>query len=151
GARALRRLAPGAAAPLADVRVPDIYRRLDDLDAHTFLDRIRFPDTARHLAFDVFSRSFFARPEALSAAELAVMFHLYFLGSAEGLLFDVPERPFDRLWDPLVGRLDRHGATVHTGTPVHAVTPPETPGAPFRLATAGRTVPADAVVLALDV
>ncbi len=151
GPRALRRLAPGAAAPLADVRVPDIYRRLDDLDAHTFLDRIRFPDTARHLAFDVFSRSFFARPEALSAAELAVMFHLYFLGSAEGLLFDVPERPFDRLWDPLVERLDRHGATVHTGTPVHAVAPPEAPGAPFRVSTACRTVPADAVVLALDV
>ena len=53
-----------AAAPLAAVSVPDIYHRLDDVDAETFLRQINFPPAARHLAFDVFSRSFFADPGA---------------------------------------------------------------------------------------
>jgi isorenieratene synthase len=47
-----------AAASLIAVSVPDIYRQLDHLDAETFLRRINFPDAARHLAFEVFSRSF---------------------------------------------------------------------------------------------
>ena len=50
----------------------------------SFLAAINFPAAARHLAFEVFSRSFFADPAELSAAELATMFHFYFLGSAEG-------------------------------------------------------------------
>ena len=51
-----------AAAPLAAVSVPATYRQLDDTDAETFLRRVNFPAAARHLAFDVFSRSFFAEP-----------------------------------------------------------------------------------------
>ena len=91
-----------AAAPLAAVSVPDIYRRLDHIDAETFLKSINFPDAARHLAFEVFSRSFFASPADLSAAELATMFHIYFLGSSEGLIFDVANDNFDTaLWNPL--------------------------------------------------
>ena len=61
-----------------------------------FLRDINFPEAARHLAFEVFSRSFFARPAALSAAELATMFHIYFLGSSEGLVFDVADRQLRR-------------------------------------------------------
>ena len=75
---------------------------LDDISATTFLERDPFPEAARHLAFEVFSRSFFADPRELSAAELALMFHIYFLGSAEGLLFDVPNatsrRPCGTRW-----------------------------------------------------
>ena len=38
----------------------------------------------------------------LSAAELAAMFHIYFLGSSEGLVFDVADSNFDTaLWNPL--------------------------------------------------
>ena len=51
-----------AAAPLAAVSVPEIYHRLDDIDADDFLTDINFPEAARHLAFEVFSRSFFADP-----------------------------------------------------------------------------------------
>ncbi|HEX2263318.1 MAG TPA: FAD-dependent oxidoreductase, partial [Pseudonocardiaceae bacterium] len=78
------RINPVAALPLIDVSVPEVYWRLDNQDAMTFLERVGFPDAARHLAFSVFSRSFFADPRELSAAELATMFHIYFLGSAEG-------------------------------------------------------------------
>ncbi|HEU0089948.1 MAG TPA: FAD-dependent oxidoreductase, partial [Pseudonocardiaceae bacterium] len=41
------RLDPIAALPLIDVSVPDVYWRLDNQDAMTFLDRVRFPDAAR--------------------------------------------------------------------------------------------------------
>ena len=72
-----------------------------------------FPAAARHLAFEVFSRSFFAEPGALSAAELATMFHIYFLGSSEGLVFDVANANFDvALWNPLREYLESRGAKL---------------------------------------
>lgn len=147
--RDVPRLNARAALSLLDVRVPDTYRELDDLDARTLLERIGFPPAARHLAFDVFSRSFFAHPQRLSAAELAVMFHLYFLGSAEGLLFDVPRAPFHLLWQPLADYLRRSGATINEGMAVHRVEQGGTRR--LRVHAADRVVDADAVVLALDV
>ncbi|KEI45869.1 FAD-dependent oxidoreductase [Saccharopolyspora rectivirgula] len=139
-----------AAAPLAAVSVPEIYQLLDHVDAETLLERINFPRPARHLAFEVFSRSFFASPREMSAAELAVMFHLYFLGSAEGLVFDVPTSAFDTaLWEPLRAHLESLGVRFRTGVAVTAV---ERPGAGFRVHTGtGEQLPADGVVLALDV
>ena len=114
--RDLVRLDARAAAPLAAVSVPDIYDRLDHLDAESFLRDINFPAAARHLAFEVFSRSFFAEPTDLSAAELAAMFHIYFLGSREGLTFDVANANFDvALWNPLGAYLESLGVRVHTG------------------------------------
>ncbi|MFJ7239512.1 FAD-dependent oxidoreductase [Streptomyces olivaceus] len=150
GPRDLARLRPAAALPLLDVRPRDIHERLDGVSAHDFLDAVRFPAAARHLAFEVFSRSFFADPRELSAAEMALMFHIYFLGSSEGLLFDVPSEPFPRaLWDPLAERLTRLGAQVRTGTPVEAVRPGPTGGHVVADGAGARTY--DAVVLALDV
>jgi carotenoid phi-ring synthase / carotenoid chi-ring synthase len=139
-----------AAAPLAAVSVPDIYRRLDDVDAATFLADIRFPDAARHLAFEVFSRSFFADPSKLSAAELATMFHIYFLGSAEGLIFDVPSANYDRaLWQPLQSYLEARDVRFRLGTSVLRVDTKSTRS--FRVQTdSDEEVDADAVVLATD-
>src|SRR5581483_9965007 len=111
-----------AAAPLADVSVPRTYHQLDHLDAESLLRKINFPEAARHLAFEVFSRSFFAEPVDLSAAELATMFHIYFLGSSEGLVFDVARENFDvALWNPLCDYLASRGVRVHLGEPVTAV------------------------------
>lgn len=157
GLRDLIRIDRRAAAPLAAVSVPDIYHRLDQLDAETFLERINFPAAARHLAFEVFSRSFFIEPAHMSAAELATMFHIYFLGSSEGLLFDVVDTNFDELWSPLRenltgGRVRSCTGTVrfHTGVSITSID--TTTGAPFRLFdTTGAWVDADAVVLATDI
>lgn len=121
---AMAGLSPRAALALLDVRVPHVYRRLDGVSAADFLDRVRFPEEARDLAFEVFSRSFFADPRELSAAELVLMFHIYFLGSAEGLLFDVPGEPFPAaLWEPLARHLEALGVTVRTRRRVHSVSP----------------------------
>ncbi|MEV4050242.1 NAD(P)/FAD-dependent oxidoreductase [Amycolatopsis sp. NPDC049688] len=147
-ARDLLRLNGRGALPLATVSVPEIYHRLDDIDAASFLARINFPEAARHLAFEVFSRSFFADPRELSAAELATMFHLYFLGSSEGLVFDVPAEPFPQaLWDPLAGYLADRRVTLRTGTPVASL---DRTADGFTVTTAAGTTPFDAVVLACD-
>ncbi|MBN6040324.1 FAD-dependent oxidoreductase [Amycolatopsis sp. 195334CR] len=144
--RDLVRIDPAGALPLAAVSVPETYHQLDDIDAASFLDRLNFPPSARHLAFEVFSRSFFASPAELSAAELVTMFHLYFLGSSEGLIFDVPEDTYPAsLWDPLTAYLTDLGVRIHRGVRVDAVEPGERGG--FRV----RGAPVDGVVLASDV
>ena len=115
----LVRIDARAAAPLAAVSLPDIYHQLDHIDAETFLKSINFPESARHLAFEVFSRSFFAEPSQLSAGELATMFHIYFLGSSEGLIFDVATANFDvSLWNPLQDYLSERGVRFRLGAQV---------------------------------
>ena len=147
--RDLIRLNARAAAPLAAVSVPDVYDRLDHQDADSFLRDINFPDAARHLAFEVFSRSFFAEPTDLSAAELAAMFHIYFLGSSEGLIFDVANANFDvALWNPLARYLETIGVRILTGTSVAEV---RAIGRPSVRCDTGTELAADGVVLATDV
>ncbi|WP_197288454.1 FAD-dependent oxidoreductase [Nocardia sp. NRRL S-836] len=139
-----------AALSLLDVSVPRVYEELDGIDAATYLERIRFPKAAHALAFEVFSRSFFAHPGQMSAAELAVMFHIYFLGSSEGLLFDVAADPFPHgLWEPLGRHLASLGATLCTGVEVRAVRPGE--HRRFSVMIGDGAIEADAVVLAADV
>lgn len=142
-----------AALQLLDVDVPGVYERLDHLSARDLLEVTRFPRSARHLAFEVFSRSFFAEPEHLSAAEMAVMFHIYFLGSSEGLVFDVPRSPFPQaLWDPLAERLRTAGAVLRQGARVEGIVPEEPGGATVTWTDQGgeRSGRFDGVVLATD-
>ena len=147
--RDLVRLNAKEALPLVTVSVPETYDKLDHIDAASFLEALRFPPAARHLAFEVFSRSFFADPRELSAAELVAMFHLYFLGSSEGLVFDVPSDSFPvALWDPLATYLTGLGVVIKTGTAAESVE--RLPDGGFRLRVDGEDVLADAVVLACD-
>ncbi|MDF4249621.1 FAD-dependent oxidoreductase [Streptomyces sp. WMMB303] len=148
GLRDLAGMAPRAALPLLDVRVPQVYERWDETSAEELLTAIRFPEAARDLAFEVFSRSFFADPGELSAAEMALMFHIYFLGSSEGLLFDVPAEPYPRaLWEPLGDYLVKHGVRLRTGEPVLGIRPE---GGTRIVSTAAGEEHYAAVVLALD-
>ena len=114
---ALRHVDVGAALGLLDVRFPQTYAAYDGVSAADVLDRLRFPEQARHLALEVFARSFFADPRDFSGGELVAMFHTYFTGSAEGLLFDVPADDYDTaLWSPLGQHLATLGVDVRTGT-----------------------------------
>src|SRR5512133_1009881 len=108
-----------AALELLDVEFPTTFSRYDGESAAEFLDRLQFPAKARHLALEVFARSFFAPPGEFSAGELVAMFHTYFLGSSEGLLFDVPRDDYDScLWSPLRRYLEHLGVEVRTGESV---------------------------------
>ncbi len=115
----LRRIDTDAAAELLDVEFPRSFAEHDGESADAFLQRLNFPPAARHLALEVFARSFFARADQFSAGELVAMFHTYFLGSAEGLLFDVPDDDYGTaLWAPLASYLRARGVDIRTAAPV---------------------------------
>jgi isorenieratene synthase len=119
---ALTRVDVPAALELLDVDFPATFSRYDGESASQFLDRLRFPSGARHLALEVFARSFFAHPSEFAAGELVAMFHSYFTGSAEGLLFDVPRDDYDTsLWAPLGRHLAGLGVQTQTSETVEAL------------------------------
>jgi isorenieratene synthase len=138
-----------AALELLDVNFPTTFSRYDGESAAEFLDRLQFPAKARHLALEVFARSFFAHPDDFSAGELVAMFHTYFLGSSEGLLFDVPRDDYDScLWSPLRGYLERLGVDVRTGESVAWVNAGRE--LPRIALESGAEIDAGAVVIATD-
>src|SRR4029453_486268 len=102
-----------AALGLLDVSFPRTYEDYAGRSAADVLDELRFPDGARHLALEVFARSFFADPREFSGGALVAMFHTYFLGAGGGLLCDVPYDDYDTaLWAPLGRHLESLGARV---------------------------------------
>ncbi|MCY1138023.1 FAD-dependent oxidoreductase [Actinoplanes sp. Pm04-4] len=122
------------------------YAEFDELPAADFLDRLAMPDRARALLFDIFAHSFFNPAAEMSAAEMIMQFHFYFLRNAEGLSFDAPDDDYETaIWTPLADRLRALGADIRTGVTVDRIEPgwTVTPagGAPLR---------ADHVVLATD-
>jgi isorenieratene synthase len=126
------------------------YARWDRESAAHYLDSLRFPPQARRLLFDVFSHSFFNPEEEMSAAELLMMFHFYFTGNPEGLLFDVAQRPFSlSIWDPFARYLTQRGVMLRLGEAACEVQRRSESG--WRVATLDDTLDADAVVLALTV
>ncbi|MGD8148794.1 FAD-dependent oxidoreductase [Ornithinimicrobium sp. Y1694] len=149
-----------SAVELIDVSYPESHERYDGESAQAFLDRLRFPEGARHLALEVFARSFFAHPTEFGAGELVGMFHSYFTGSSEGLLFDVPDDDYDTaLWAPLGRYLEGLGVDVRLGSRVTSlIEPADTPRPVWRIHTHSSSAPeqvaeeleADAVVLATD-
>jgi isorenieratene synthase len=137
-----------AAMELMQVHFPGTYDDYDGESAAEFLDRLRFPPDARALALEVFARSFFADPSNFAAGELVAMFHTYFMGSAEGLLFDVPDDDYDTsLWAPLGDHLAELGVQVQTGSPVTGLSVDDDG---VRVTTRYETFAVDAVVVAAD-
>ena len=128
------------------------YRRHDHRTAAEYLDALRFPPAARRMLFDVFAHSFFNPEDGMSAAELLMMFHFYFTGSREGLIFDVARAPFSTaIWQPLQRYLANLGVRVATGTAARGL---RRERGRWLVETGGArqaSFAADAVVLALDV
>lgn len=142
-----------SALELINVSYPQSHERYDAESAQGFLDRLRFPDGARHLALEVFARSFFAHPSDFGAGELVGMFHAYFTGSSEGLLFDVPDDDYDSaLWAPLGRYLQDRGAVVRLGERVTSLGYEHHHSDPgvWRVRVGEEELTADALVLATD-
>jgi isorenieratene synthase len=126
------------------------YARFDGVSAREYLDSLGFPETARRMLFDVFSHSFFNPEEELSAADLLMMFHFYFTGNPDGLVFDVANRPMSTaLWQPFARWLERHGAALELSCAVEQIQ--RRPGGGYRVSHARGELDADLAVLALDV
>lgn len=141
GLRDLTRVDAHRALDLLDVDFPATYSRYDGVSAADALDALRFPERMRSLALEVFARSFFADPRDFSAGELVAMFHMYFLGSGEGLLFDVSRNDFDTtMWRPLRSYLEDLGAHVVTGCRVESI---ERDGEGFRVSAGAAAAGAD--------
>lgn len=141
GLRDLTRVDADRALDLLDVDFPATYSRYDGVSAADALDALRFPERMRSLALEVFARSFFADPRDFSAGELVAMFHMYFLGSGEGLLFDVSRDDFDTtMWRPLRSYLEDLGAHVVTGCRVESI---ERDGEGFRVSAGAAAAGAD--------
>lgn len=124
------------------------YERWDRVTAKEYLDLLRFPAEARQMLFDVFAHSFFNPEEEYSAAELLAMFHFYFLGNPEGLVFDVMKQPFSVVFDRLEQYLRDHGVEVRKQTPATRVHASATG---FVVETEHDRIEASHVVLALSV
>ncbi|QEH92411.1 FAD-dependent oxidoreductase [Dermacoccus abyssi] len=141
GLRDLTRVDAHRALDLLDVDFPATYSRYDGVSAADALDALRFPERMRSLALEVFARSFFADPRDFSAGELVAMFHMYFLGSGEGLLFDVSRDDFDTtMWRPLRSYLEGLGAHAVTGCRVESI---ERDGEGFRISAGAAAAGAD--------
>jgi isorenieratene synthase len=126
------------------------YRRRDVMDAGAYLDSLRFPPRARRLFFDVFAHSFFNPEREMSAGELLMMFHFYFTGNPEGLVFDVCRSPFSTaIWKPFERYLSGLGVDVRLESEVSAVRRGE--GSAWHVDTTDGPLEADGVVLALPV
>ncbi|UCG52305.1 MAG: FAD-dependent oxidoreductase [Candidatus Latescibacterota bacterium] len=122
GLRDLGRVNARRALEMLTFDMDKTYKRRDQMSAKEYLDSLRFPPDARRLLFDVFSHSFFNPEAEMSAAELLMMFHFYFTGNPEGLIFDVARAPFSKsIWEPFILYLERLGVAIRTGESVRQV------------------------------
>ena len=132
------------------------YERFDRVTAADYLASLAMPERARRMLFDVFAHSFFNPEDQMSAAELLMMFHFYFTGNPEGLIFDVVNKPLGvALWRPFARYLAARGARIETCAAVSRIdvlADRESPtGQRFAVEHARGTACADMLVLALDV
>jgi isorenieratene synthase len=127
----------------------DTFARFDARTSKSYLDALRFPPAARERLLHVFAHSCFNPQEDMSAAELLQMFHFYFTGNRDGLLFDIADRPFSHcVFDPLQRHLEGLGVEVRTGVAARSLA---RRGEAWTVATDAGDVAADAVVLATHV
>jgi isorenieratene synthase len=144
--RELRGLDGTAALPLLSYDREETYRRFDGVSAKDFLDALGMPARARAMLFDVFAHSFFNHQEDMSAAEMLMQFHFYFLRNPEGLDFDAPNQDYETaIWTPLARQFEALGGRIRTGVTVEELEP----GWTVTL-RGGARLTADHVVLAAD-
>jgi carotenoid phi-ring synthase / carotenoid chi-ring synthase len=144
--RDLRRMDGRASLPMLAFDREQTYRQFDTISAAAFLDDLRLPARARAMLFDVFAHSFFNHQEEMSAAEMIMQFHFYFLRNPEGLDMDAPGGDYEStIWGPLSATLAKLGVDVRTNSPVDHLEPGWTV-----CVAGGERIAADHVVLAAD-
>ncbi len=149
-ARDLARIDARAALAMLAFDSHRTYAHYDHRSARDYLDSLGFPETARRMLFDVFSHSFFNPEAEMSAAELLMMFHFYFTGNPQGLVFDVVGQPLPTaIWRPFAAWLSARGVELRTQAPGRRILRRAEGG--FVVEHAGGVAEGDLLVLALDV
>ena len=149
GLRELRHVNVGRAVQMLAYDSGRCYERWDSMSATEYLDSLNFPGDTRRLLFDVFAHSFFNPEEDMSAGELLMMFHFYFTGNPEGLVFDVLDRPFSTgLWNPFQDYLTDRGADIRLGASAESI---RSTGDAWSVTVDGHDISCDGLVLALNV
>ncbi len=98
------------------------FARLDQMSFAEFDRRARLPKRLK-LAFNTFSRAFFAHEEQLSMAELVKGFHSYYLGHDGGLVYDHPTQDYEAsLLAPIRAHFAANGVSLRLSTPVSSLT-----------------------------
>lgn len=96
--------------------------RYDNTSFVDFCTTAHIPEGLR-LAFNIFSRSFFADEDRLSMAELLKSFHFYYLSNDHGLVYDYPTKDYQAsMLEPMVRALESKGVQISTSTPVGKMT-----------------------------
>lgn len=125
------------------------FERYGAISSREYLDSLRFPAIARERLLHVFAHSCFNPQEDMSAADLLQMFHFYFTGSRDGLIFDIANRPFSHcVFEPLERYLVALGVTIRRQADVHALV---RDAEHWGVESDSGALEADAVVLAGDV
>lgn len=146
----LRAMDGAATMPLLAFDRARTYADFDGVPASELLDSFGMPDRARAMLFEVFAHSFFNSAREMSAAEMIMMFHFYFLRNPEGLGMDAPDTDYlSCIWRPLAERVGALGGEVRAGTPVDRVEP-RADGRWTVTLRGGEDIPARHVVLAAD-
>lgn len=131
---------------------PHTYAMWDHISAREYLDSLNFPRDARQMLFEVFSHSFFNPEEDLSAAELLMQFHFYFMGNPEGLVFDTMRQPFGTaFFEPLERYLGARGVRFRLGQRATQVQAGKTMSVHVTDGRKSEVLESDAVVLALAI
>jgi isorenieratene synthase len=148
--RDLRHVNVGRAVQMLAYDPQRNYERWDHVSAAEYLDSLNFPDDARRLLFDVFAHSFFNPETEMSAGELLMMFHFYFTGNPEGLVFDVVDAPFSTaLWHPFAAHLRDAGVDIRLSTAVERIRHEDDESWTVELDT--ESIECDGVISALNV
>lgn len=96
----------------------ETFRRLDSMSFAEFAKRAEVPPQLM-IAFNTFSRAFFADEDKMSMAEILKSFHSYYLGHDAGLLYDYPTSDYEAsLLTPIRNHFASLGVTLKLGTPV---------------------------------
>lgn len=145
----LRRVNVRAAIEMLRFERGYTFGRFDRGTSEAYLDSLRFPAIARERLLHVFAHSCFNPQADMSAAELLQMFHFYFTGNRDGLIFDIADRPFSRcVFDPLAQYLRSLDVDIRMGVSANALARRKET---WSVACDGGVLEADAVVLATHV
>lgn len=97
------------------------FEKFDHISFKAYANKTSMPSHLR-LVFTSFARAFFAEPHKISMAELIKGFHFYFLGSDDGLIYDVLDDDFEHSFlQPIENYITQHHVNINRNTTIEKI------------------------------